>query len=107
MTETKNANVWLAHVAQFRAKHPELTYKQCLIEAAKPDAGYTKVEKEVRDPDAPTKENPWMTHVQKFKDHNPNWREVMTYKAVLMHCKTFYNTEDKDYAMPEGVALTA
>lgn len=32
-------NPWLEHVAKFRASHPELSYKQVLVEAKKT---YTK-----------------------------------------------------------------
>lgn len=35
----RQPNPWLIHVADYRAKHPDSTYKECLKEAAKT---YTK-----------------------------------------------------------------
>ena len=29
----KKSNAWIEHVRDFRKKHPELSYKQCLVQA--------------------------------------------------------------------------
>jgi hypothetical protein len=46
--EEKKANPWLAHVKEFRASHPELSFKEVLKQAK---GVYTKVPKKSKKPD--------------------------------------------------------
>lgn len=87
MTETVAAsknNPWISHVQEYRTKNPESSWKQCLESAA---ATYTPVVKEEKGEKKP---NPWMVHIDSFKKQHPNWKETMTYKDLLVLCKSTY-----------------
>lgn len=86
-------NAWLDHVKAYRATHSELSYKE-VLEKAK--VTYTKKVVVKKEPGAPRKLNPWMEHIKKFIRGKPTWKETMTYKDVLLHCKTTYRQTSKN-----------
>ena len=92
-------NVWIQHVKAFQAAHPDKSWKECLGESR---ASYTPTVKEAKSTEK--KENPWMTHIAKFKTDNPKWKESMSYKDVLLSCKaTYTKAVASDSSMPVGV----
>ena len=82
-TEAKK-NQWIDHVKEFRVKNPDKSWKECLSLAKET---YTAVPTPVK---TEPKENPWMVHIDKFKKQHPNWKEKMTYKELLILCKSTY-----------------
>ena len=78
------SNPWIDHVKEYRAKNPEMSWKMCLGAAA---ATYTPVVKEEKGEKKP---NPWMVHIDAFKKQHANWKETMTYKELLVLCKSTY-----------------
>lgn len=84
---TKKSNAWITHVKQVR-KDTGLSYKDALVKAKetyKPTGRKSK-----RDPNEPKKKNPWMVHIDQWKQENPDWKKEFTYKQVLMKAKQTY-----------------
>jgi hypothetical protein len=101
MTTVENPTVenpWRVHVKAFRERNPGFSYKAALEHAGQEvdqdgNLVYQKAVKAVRDPNAVKKPNPWMLHVEKYKEDNPKWKSRMTYKEVLLICKDTYAEE--------------
>jgi hypothetical protein len=81
----KKVGVWIKHVQEYRKLH-DVSFKVALKDAG---ATYTKVvRKEVVK--GPRKPNPWMEHIKAYKQANPDWKASMSYKEVLVTCKSTY-----------------
>jgi len=76
---------WIAHVKAYRAEH-DVSFKAALKDAG---ATYTKIVKEKTEK-KDHKPNPWMQHIDEYKNAHPDWKDTMSYKQVLQTCKTTY-----------------
>ena len=85
-TTTSNHGGWLNHVKKYREEHG-VSFKVALVKASET---YTKQEKRMKKQSGDYKPNPWMKHILKFKEENPDWKETLSYKQVLVRCKETY-----------------
>jgi hypothetical protein len=46
--------------------------------------------KREREPGELKRPNPWMDHIQRWKDSNPDWKTRLSYKDVLKQSKETY-----------------
>lgn len=89
----RKENPWLVHVKNYRDSHQELSYKEILQQAKE---SYTKVPKVEKVGDGERKPNPWMIHIDEWKSANPDWKQSMSYKDVLIKCKETYSNKTTD-----------
>jgi hypothetical protein len=83
-------NPWISHV---RAYHKATggIWKDALKGAG---ATYKPVPKKAKVLPEDRKENPWMKHIEEFKKRCPNWKDDLTYKQLLVLCKSTYVRAD-------------
>ena len=80
------SHAWMAHVAEYRKKNGEKSYKDCLKEARDT---YTCIPKKPKTTGQPSK---WKLHVAQFRKDNP---DIKNLKDVLQKCKMTYVTDKK------------
>jgi hypothetical protein len=94
MEKIKSTNPWLEHVMQEYKANPGSKFKDALKNAK---STYKKTPKEVKvkkvrivEEGEIVKLNPWMVHIEKWKNEHPDWKSTMSYKQVLQTCKETY-----------------
>jgi hypothetical protein len=83
---------WIKHVQAYRKLH-DVSFKAALKDAG---ATYTKVVKKEKKAKGERKPNPWMEHLKAFRVDNPDWKTRMSYKDVLISCKSTYKPSQSE-----------
>lgn len=86
LKKKKSASSWIAHVRAYREKSG-CTFREAL-KAAKDT--YTRKPARVKKDRSEYKPNPWLLHIKKTMKDNPKWKELQSYKQLLVACKATY-----------------
>lgn len=84
-TGARAQGAWVEHVKAYRKEH-SVTFKDALKGAGGTYTKQIRVKKEKAD----HKPNPWMQHIDQYKEKHPSWKETMSYKQLLQACKVTY-----------------
>ena len=79
---------WMEHLMNYKTQHPDSSLKECMKQAKLTYAKTTKPY--VKKNAGQHKPNPWMQHIAAWKLANPDWKNTMSYKQVLVLCKDTY-----------------